>query len=346
MLGEWSRVSVKPIDPDFVGTIGAAARQRDRAGEAIERVMASRDVRNVFFVGCGGSLYATYPVQFLLETTSEVLDVSQLTSNEFNFRRPKRLGAHSLVVVASHTGRTKETLAAIETARAAGAAVLGVTRAPDSPLATSVDESFTYGSEETVWEPKQVLLANLGHALLSATGSSEDAARITEAYDALGPAVLSSLEANEPQLNDIATQLQDEPVIYVLGAGPLEGVARCLAMCYLQEMQWMHAAAFNAGEFFHGAFEVVTDDVPVIIYAGEDATRPMAERAIDFCSRYTKNLHVVDSRDFGLPGVPVSMRGEVAPILLGSSVSRLAKHFEAVRCHDLKLRRYMFKVDY
>ena len=96
------------------------------------------------------------------------------------------VGAHSLVVVASHTGRTKETLAAIETACARAPRRSGLTRAPDSPLATSVDESFTYGSEETVWEPKQVLLANLGHALLSATGSSEDAARITEATHAPG----------------------------------------------------------------------------------------------------------------------------------------------------------------
>ena len=116
-------------------------------------------------------------------------------------------------------------------------------------------------------------------------------------------------------------------------------------MCYLQEMQWMHAAAFNAGEFFHGAFEVVTDDVPVIIYAGEDATRPMAERAIDFCSRYTKNLHVVDSRDFGLPGTVLdARRGGTDPAWFerlppGRSTSRPCGH-------DLKLRRYMFKVDY
>jgi fructoselysine 6-phosphate deglycase len=339
-------VTVKPFDPDFVTVVAGAAAQRGRAQDVVEQIVKVRELSNVYFVGCGGSLYATYPVKFLLETTSDSLDVFHLTSNEFNFRRPKRLGRHSLVVVASHSGRTKETLAAIDSAHAGDAAVLGVTRSAESQLATRVDEAFTYGSEETVWEPKQVLLANLGHALLKVTNGGEDATAICEAYDALGPAVLLSLQANEPQLHEVAEQLQDEPVIYVLGAGPIEGVARCLAMCYLQEMQWMNAAAFNAGEFFHGAFEVVTDDVPVVVYAGEDATRPMAERAIDFCRRYTKKLHVVDSRDFGLPGVPASMRGEVAPILLGASVSRLAKHLEAVRGHDLKLRRYMFKVDY
>jgi fructoselysine-6-P-deglycase FrlB-like protein len=41
-----------------------------------------------------------------------------------------------------------------------------------------------------------------------------------------------------------------------------------------------------------------------------------------------------------------SARGEVAPIILGSIVSRMAKHFENVRGHDLSQRRYMTKVEY
>jgi fructoselysine 6-phosphate deglycase len=108
----------------------------------------------------------------------------------------------------------------------------------------------------------------------------------------------------------------------------------------------MNSAAFNAGEFFHGAFEVVTDDVPVIVFAGEDATRPMAERAVEFLTKYTDKFHVIDSTTMSLPGVAPESRAEVAPIVLGSVVSRLAKHFEAVRGHDLNQRRYMTKVDY
>ena len=33
----------------------------------------------------------------------------------------------------------------------------------------------------------------------------------------------------------------------------------------LQEMQWKHAAAFNSGEFFQGAFEMVDDDTAVLL---------------------------------------------------------------------------------
>ena len=263
----------------------------------------ARGVDNVYFVGCGGSLYATYPVQFLMDTVADNLSAWNLTSNEFNFRRPRRLGERSLVVVASHTGRTKETVAAIETARAAGAAVLGVTRLADSPLATGVDEAFTYGSDTHRLGAEARPSRQIGHGLIEASGTAEDTDTIRAAYEALPEAMEKGLHEQDPRSRD-AEQLRTSRSSTSSARGPVEGVARCLSMCYLQEMQWMHSAAFNSGEFFHGAFEVVTDEVPVILFAGEDSTRPMADRALSFLRKYTKKVFVVDSRDLSLPGIP------------------------------------------
>ncbi len=132
----------------------------------------------------------------------------------------------------------------------------------------------------------------------------------------------------------------------MLGSGPNVGVAYCLSMCYLQEMQWKHAAHFDAAEFLHGAMEVVTDETGVILYLGEEATRPIDERAKRFLERYTKKAWFVDARDFTLPGITPAMRPFASTHVLFAMQSRLAEHFEAVRGHDLKDRRYMFKVDY
>lgn len=336
---------MKLLHEDFVDTLGRSLAQRERANEITAELVAG-GVDSLYFVGCGGSLLATYPMQFEFDTRSSRVPAFTFTSNEFNFRRPRQLGERSVVVVASHTGSTRETVRAITTAKEAGATVLGVTRTASSALGSGVDHVFTYESDHTVWEAKQTLLANIGWGLLEALGDAEGRSTIDAAYDALPQAILTAHEEQDSRSHIIAEQLKDEPIIYVLGAGPVEGLARCLSMCYLQEMQWMHSGAFNAGEFFHGAFEVVVDDVPVIVFAGEDATRPMAQRAVDFLSKYTSKLHVVDSTQLSLPGVEGSARGEVAPIVLGSIVSRLAKHFENVRGHDLSQRRYMTKVEY
>jgi fructoselysine-6-P-deglycase FrlB-like protein len=339
------QIPLRPLNDDFVETVKSAVSQRERARQLTSDAV-KRGVDKVYFVGCGGSLYATYPAQFLVDTIAEHVTAFHYTSSEFNLRKPRQLGEQSLVVVGSHSGSTRETIEAVSVARQAGATVFGVTRSTESALAKAVDEVFTYGSEHTVWEPKQVLLANIAHGLIQASGTHEDVGTLALAYDALPEAIFQGLVEYEARSHEIASELKDEPIIYVLGSGPVEGAARCFSMCYLQEMQWTHSAAFNSGEFFHGAFEVVNDDVPVILLAGEDATRPMAERARSFLGKYAKKNFVIDSRELSLPGVPKSARGEVAPIALGAIVTRLSRHFESQTGHDLDSRRYMTKVDY
>ena len=132
----------------------------------------------------------------------------------------------------------------------------------------------------------------------------------------------------------------------MLGSGPSYGWAYGFAMCYLQEMQWKHAAGFNSGEFFQGAFEVV-NGAGVINILGEDPSRPMAERAKRFLDTYApEKTHHIDTADLSLPGIPQQLRGDISPLAIAVLMGRLAKHYESVRGHDLDQRRYMFKVDY
>jgi fructoselysine 6-phosphate deglycase len=304
-------------------------------------------VRDVFLVGCGGSLCSAFAAQYVLETQAPGLSVFQLTSHEFLLRRPARLDESSLVLLGSHTGTTAETVDAARMARAAGVrAIAAVTREASSPLAQAADVAFTYGSEKTVWPAQQILNLQVAYGLLEATGVELDYAGIRRALGAMPEALLAAVAAQDDASHEIAARLQDEPITYVLGAGAHYGAAYGLAMCYLQEMQWKHAASFNAAEFFHGAFEIVTAEIPVLVMLGEDATRPIAERALAFVQRYSEKVATLDTRGVELPGVPDAQRDVVSPLILMAWVSRLAAHYEDVRGHDLDLRRYMTKVAY
>ncbi|MGD1011429.1 MAG: SIS domain-containing protein [Acidimicrobiales bacterium] len=345
-----SQAEPKPVASDFEETIRFANSQRERIRE-VARQAADRHLSSIWFVGCGGSHYAQSAAHYTLTQRSRRLTSYRLNSNEFNHAQPAHLGLDSLVVVGSHSGKTPETLQAIETARAAGAPIIvGMTRSLESPLAESVGASaaFTYESGDTVWEPKQTYFGLLAHELLSAYGdeTAQETETAAAGYLALPDALRRAIEQQDEASHEIAVSLAGEPITYLLGAGPSEDIARCLAMCYLQEMQWMNAAAFNAGEFFHGAFEVVTENTPVILLLGEDTSRPIAERAARFIKKYSKKSYLIDSADLELPGVPAAARAEVAPIALGTLVSRLAQHYEAVSGHSLDIRRYMTKVEY
>jgi fructoselysine 6-phosphate deglycase len=336
---------VLPIAADYQATLRLALSQRPQI-RALAGEVVTAGLQNVFLVGVGASLVAMYPTAYLLERHSRRAPVFQLSSNEFVFRQPATMGAGSLVVVSSHTGTTAETVEAARLARRAGATVVAISRDTDSPLAEAANATFVYRSEDTITDAKLILIGQLGLAILDRSGDFTDYAGAMRTFDALPEALYATKLETESRNDDIARQLQDEPITYVLGSGPSFGTAYLFAMCFLQEMQWMHAAALNAGEFFHGAMEMVTEDVAVIVVLGEDETRPMAERAQAFVRKHSRKGVFIDSRDLRLPGIEPMWRPLVSPFGLSAVLTRLASHYAAVRGHSLDLRRYMFKEPY
>ncbi|MEU7852418.1 SIS domain-containing protein [Nonomuraea sp. NPDC049141] len=327
---------LKPIESDLAEKTRETLDQRARLDELVSGAI-DRGLRNVFFVGAGGSLIAAYPGHYLLENEG-TWPVYKLQSDELNTGRPRRLGDGSLVFLASYTGKTKETVAAAQYAKSTGATVAVVTK-EGGPLAEAADVAFTGKSD--------LFMQLAAYALLRRSGVERDWALLDRALDALPEAMVATAHEGEERARVIAEALKDEPITYVLGSGPSYGWAYGLAMCFLQEMQWKHAAGFNSGEFFQGAFEVINDDVAVINLLGEDPSRAMAERAKRFLDTYaTKKTFHIDTADLTLPGIPTALRGEVSALAIAVLMDRLARHYEAVRGHDLDKRNYMFQVDY
>jgi fructoselysine 6-phosphate deglycase len=341
-------VPLASLPEDLAATIDLALAERNRIPAAVSEAVGD-GLSDLWFVGAGGSHFTSSHVGALMAAKGTSVPTFRVNSNEFVYDTPVRLGPDSLVVVTSHNGTTPETIKAIETARSRGVrAVLAVSRDPESPLATDADQAFTYGSKHVVSEPTQIFLAEIGHSVLLATGdetqSEHDEA--LAAYAGLHEAIVSAVAESDENFAAMAAALASQPIIYVLGAGPSEDIARTLSMCYLQEMQWIDSAAYNAGDFFHGAFEIVTEQTPVILYLGEDTSRAIAERTRAFIQKYTRQAWLVDLEDLTLPGIPKDYRAEVGPLVLGALTSRIAQHFEATTGHSLTERRYMFKVQY
>ena len=341
-------MALASLPEDLAATIDLALAERDRIPAIVSEAVGD-SLSDLWFVGAGGSHFTSSQVGAIMAAKGTSVPTFRVNSNEFVYDAPVRLGPGSLVVVTSHNGTTPETIKAIETARSRGVrAVLAVSRDPESPLATNADQAFTYGSKHVVSEPTQILLSQIGHSVLVATGdetkSEHDEA--LDAYTGLNEAIVSAVAESDENFAAMAAALASQPIIYVLGAGPNEDNARTLSMCYLQEMQWIDSAAYNAGDFLHGAFEVVTEQTPVILYLGEDTSRPISERTQAFLQKYTRQAWLVDQQDLTLPGIPKGYRAEVGPLVLGALTSRIAQHFEATTGHSLTERRYMFKVQY
>lgn len=328
---------VKPIDPEDLERATATVALREDV-DAYVASLVEGGLRNIYFVGAGGSLICSYPAHYVLTQRSDI-PTFQLQSDELNAAQPELMGEGSVVVLASYTGTTKETVAAARTAKQTGATV--VTAAKEgTPLAQEADRNFVAKSD--------IFELMLAYSVLKATArlTGTDAEAVDSSLDALPQALKGAAEQADEQLASVADKFKDDPVTYVLGSGPNQAWAYGMAMCFLQEMQWKHAAGFNAGEFFQGAFEVVDHDSAVLLWLAEDASRPLAERAQAFLKTYARRAAFVDTKDLDLPGISSQVRPDLTPLVVAALASRLAQHYEAVRDHDLKTRRYMFKVDY
>jgi fructoselysine-6-P-deglycase FrlB-like protein len=329
-----------PLPDDYETRIRTAVDAQSVV-ESLVGAIVDEGVTNVFLVGCGGSLFTFGPLRMLLDRAP--FPVFTVNSDELLLRRPAVLGPGSLVVASSTRGETAETARAAAAARAAGATVIGITQDPRSVVAVECEHVLLHEGIEA----KQVLLAQLGWSLLRATGVAPDYDDAMTALKAAPEVFAASVRESDDALGAIAAALHDEPVVYVLGSGPLESAAQTLAVCYLQEMQWKHAVAVGSGEFLHGSFEVVTDGLPVIVLMGEDPTRPMGLRVRSFLDRYTGNAHYLDAAALRLDGVDASMRPFIGSLVVASALlGRLAEHFAAWSGHALTERRYMWKVDY
>ena len=99
-----------------------------KANEVIRKVLDEHgEITEVYWVACGGSLIDLYPSHFLMNVESAKTSSGWHTAKEFLVATPKKLGKHSLVVMCSHSGNTKEAVDAAVLAYERGAAVVTLT---------------------------------------------------------------------------------------------------------------------------------------------------------------------------------------------------------------------------
>ncbi|GAA2895697.1 SIS domain-containing protein [Streptosporangium fragile] len=340
-----SKLPLRPVDPLISEVIGGTVNQRGVAAKVAAEA-AGRGVTDVFFLGCGGSWASSVPAHSTLSAGATGLVSHNVNAAEFLAAPSPRLSERSLVVASSHSGNTPETVAAARLAKEAGAYLVSVATDDDNPLGELGDATFTYHSEKTITAAKHVLLGQLVQELLRAGGASLDYDAVQRGYEALPQALAEATEAHEEKSARIAREIGDADMTYVVGGGNTYGLAFLLSVCYLMEMQWKKSACVASGDFFHGAFEMVVDDAPVILFRSEDHTRAMADRVADFLPRFTSRAYVLDSASVELPGVPAAARAELSAPVLANIITRLADHYESVTGHSLDERRYMHKMAY
>ena len=102
--------------------------------EILEAKKSKGGVKNLYFVGCGGSLGALYPAKTFMEKECASIKSAWINSNEFVHSTPRDFGENSIICLACHKGNTPETIEAAKLGKEKGAAVIVLTWLEESEI--------------------------------------------------------------------------------------------------------------------------------------------------------------------------------------------------------------------
>ena len=207
---------------------GHGEQVREIAGEA-----RAAGVRTAYFVGSGGSWSAMYSGKYLCDRLT-TLATDAMLSYELVWRTPRRLGPDSIVFVASYSGGTEDTLAALRHAREAGARTVALVRSADSTIGREADVCIAYESTALYALPMAaVTLFALEWARLEGNGGSRRDHRRTRAPAGADRRVVSRAIASAARRS--AREYLPSQILYCVGAGPLYGLAYKFALTVFME---------------------------------------------------------------------------------------------------------------
>lgn len=306
----------------------------------------ARDIDRIYLLAHGSANRAMLGLAYWIEHFSPTLEVRRYFPSEFVTQNPARLDARTLVLLASKSGTTPETIAAAEFLRDKPCATIAFTLTAERKLATLAETALLAGDTSESFIALFMLMQTVVGGILSGRGEWTLGEQLLASLCRLPEAVADSAVANDRRAAEEACLYKDDRILYHIASGPGFTTAYVFGVCILMEMLWLHSYPIEAAEFFHGPFEIVDRNTPLILILGEDPSRPLMERVVRFCKKYTERLMIYDSRDFGMPGIDPAIRPIVAPYVLQAALKRLAARLSVWHGQPLTTRRYMWKTEY
>jgi glucosamine--fructose-6-phosphate aminotransferase (isomerizing) len=332
---------VEGFDADLFGP-GAAA-----VFDAIDRVL---------ILACGTSYYSGSTARYWLESIAGIPTTVEIAS-EYRYRDSVP-DPRTLVVTITQSGETADTLAALKHARGLGMPhTLTICNVATSAMVRECELAYITraGVEIGVASTKAFTTQLAGLYLLTLalakTRGRLDAAAEAEHLKALRhlPKALQAVLALEPQVISWAEDFARMDNALFLGRGlhypiALEGALK------LKEISYIHAEAYPAGELKHGPLALVTDKMPVVTVAPNDALLEKLKSNMQEVRARGGQLYVFADGDVRIdsgPGVHVIRMpehyGPLSPILHVVPLQLLAYHTACARGTDVDKPRNLAK---
>jgi glucosamine--fructose-6-phosphate aminotransferase (isomerizing) len=315
-----------------------------------------KQIDRVLILACGTSSYAGMTAKYWIEAIAKV-PVSVEVASEYRYRDSVP-HPNTLVVTISQSGETADTLAALKHARSLGMHhTLTICNVATSAMVRECALAYiTRAGVEVGVASTKAFTTQLAGLFLLTLCLAQVNGRLTEEQEAAHlkamrhlPVAIASVLALEPQIIAWSEEFARKENALFLGRGmhypiALEGALK------LKEISYIHAEAYPAGELKHGPLALVTNEMPVVTIAPNDALIEKLKSNMQEVRARGGQLYVfadVDSRISSGEGLHVirlpEHYGDLSPILHVVALQLLAYHTALARGTDVDKPRNLAK---
>ncbi|CAN8065995.1 unnamed protein product [Agarophyton chilense] len=239
----------------------------------------------IIFVACGTSFHSCLAARQVMEELTELPVSIELASDFLDRRTP--LFRSDICVFVSQSGETADTLEALRYAKKCQTLTVGLVNVVGSSIARLTDcgVHLNAGAEIGVASTKaytsQIITIVMLALQLSLDSRSKQQRRknIHEALQKLPSLVKRTLQELDDSVKTIAQRLSDNTSILLFGRG--YQYATCLeGALKIKELSYIHTEGIHAGELKHGPLALIDENMPVILFASQDACAAKIQNAL------------------------------------------------------------------
>jgi glutamine---fructose-6-phosphate transaminase (isomerizing) len=323
-------------------------------GEDAAEVFAQCD--RVLILACGTSFYSGSTARYWLEAIAGIPTTVEVAS-EYRYRTSVP-DPRTLVVTITQSGETADTLAALKHARSLGMPhTLTICNVATSAMVRECKLAYiTRAGVEIGVASTKAFTTQLAGLYLLTLALAQVRGRLSDEREAAElkalrhlPVALQAVLALEPQIIAWSEEFARKENALFLGRGlhypiALEGALK------LKEISYIHAEAYPAGELKHGPLALVTEQMPVVTVAPNDALLEKLKSNLQEVRARGGQLFVFADAQTHIdngPGIHVIRMpehyGSLSPLLHVVPLQLLAYHTACARGTDVDKPRNLAK---
>lgn len=280
--GEFSHFMLKEIFEQRT-TIAAAGRIPEETIQKVAKAMARAS--RIYFIGSGTAHKACMSGQYFFAEYAQ-REVIVIPPAEMKHFTQFLSGPDTLVCAVSQSGETADVLEPFEHAKKSGAVCMSITNSPSSSIArlSDIHIDIHSGPERAVASTKALtaqmtVLYILAHV---STRTSSFAKRLLHARAMVRTQAKKIrtwlMPRQSASIQAIAKKIVRHNDLFIIGKNIFFPMALEAAI-KIQEVSYIHAQGFSAGELKHGPLALISKGTPVLVFGDDKDTLSNATEA-------------------------------------------------------------------